>query len=100
MNILKVLKSINPFSKNKPKEKTYKDVCLELMRLATLAKRKGKSIPEGLSKEEWSNILSKINFGLNSKIKNEQPKSQVRKDQSELKTKESFKLLGEYIDKI
>ena len=101
MNILKALKSINPFSKKKGvKKNTYKDACELLSDLAISAKEKNKPIPEELSKEEWHNILSQIRFGLQSKIKNAEPKSPIRKEQFQHKTKKAFQLLEKYINRL
>jgi hypothetical protein len=98
MNFLKKITGL--FGKEKPKKETYKDVCILLSKLATSAKEKGKKIPDGLSKEDWNNILSQILFSLESKIKNIQPKSPIRKEQLRLKNQEAFSLLEKYIDKL
>ncbi len=99
MKILKSIKNLvkKPFLK-KEKEKNHKDGCQLFIDL--ILKAKNSQPPNDITKEEWEEILRKINFGLEVKKRGSTLKSPTRKREREARTKESFLLLEKYIKEL
>lgn len=93
MKIINKIKSLNPFAK-KNEDKTIQQFVLEKI---AAKKKQSKNTPEGLTQDQWLNILNDISFGFKVKQNNTILKSPTRKRQREEKVKRAFELFEVYI---
>lgn len=95
MNIIKKIKSLNPFRKQPAP--THIELCNLLQKIIAHKKQNINEVPQGLTQEEWASILNKISFAFECKKKNTKLISRVRSAERAVKIKKGFELLEVYI---
>tara|TARA_B100000035_G_scaffold239958_1_gene208296 strand:- start:640 stop:942 length:303 start_codon:yes stop_codon:yes gene_type:complete len=97
MKIIEGLKKLIPKKLLNKKSQSHKDACRLILKLINKESKTCTNKPEGMSKEEWRNILNDMSFVFKVKAQDITLKSPARRKQREQKVNRAFELFKVYI---